>query len=154
MRKGKAKSGRKRTDIPRPHCGGQWTDARKRGFIISALRSLTMRWGPKYECVNAAFVRKGINPITGKPCKLHRCSICGELFPKGEIRADHILPVIDPATGFAGWDSYIERLLPEKEGFQAVCERCHSSKTAAERQLRSGALKIISAPRSRRIREK
>jgi hypothetical protein len=113
-----------------------------------------MRWGPKWQCVDAAFVRKGINPATGKPCKLHRCSICQELFPKGGIRADHILPVIDPATGFAGWDSYIERLLPEAEGFQAVCERCHSSKTAAERQLRSGALKIVSAPRSRKIREK
>ena len=154
MKKAMKKSGRVRTDLPRPHCGGQWTRARFRSFIVSALRSATLRWGPKWACIDKAFVRLGPNPKTGRMCKLHRCASCAELFPKGDMKADHILPVIDPVEGFVGWDSYISRMFCEADGWQALCGPCHDRKTAAERAMRDGALKIVSAPRSRQTKEK
>lgn len=107
-----------------------WTDARKRSFIVSALRSA--RWGPKYECIRKAYVADGTNPKTGRKCKLHRCSGCRQTFPKGQIQADHIEPVIGP-EGFQGWDTYIERMFCPAEGFQALCKACHGDKTLMER---------------------
>jgi hypothetical protein len=107
-----------------------WTDARKRSFIVSALRGA--RWAPKYECINKAFVGAGINPRTGRKCKFHRCSGCRQDFPKGQIQADHIEPVVGP-EGFQGWDTYIERMFCGVEGFQALCKACHADKTLMER---------------------
>ena len=108
----------------------EWTVARKKSFVISALRGA--RWPAKYGCVNAAYVRDGINPKTGRKCKLHRCSKCKELFPKGKIQADHIDPVVGP-EGFISWDVYIERIFCGEEGFQALCHECHATKTLMER---------------------
>lgn len=133
----------KRRDIPRPHNGGKWTSARMRSFIVSALRSASVRWGPKYAALDCAYVRTGINPRTGRKCKLHRCEGCGGLFPKGELRADHISPVIDPEVGFVSWDAYIERMFCEAGGFQALCNGCHDAKTSAEREVRSGKMPVV-----------
>lgn len=123
----------------KPYNGGQWTKARFRSFIMSALRGASQKWGPKWECINEAFVGKGTNPKTGRPCKLHRCSSCGGTFPKGQMRADHINPVIDPATGFDSWDEVVGRMFVEKSGYQAVCVPCHKTKTGEERAVRERA---------------
>lgn len=130
--------------------GGKWTEARFKSFIISSLRNATLRWGPKWAAIDKARVGRGINPKTGKKCILHRCELCGGLFPKGEMRADHREPVVDPCKGFVGWDAYISRMFVEAEGFQAICDGCHRVKTAAERQIRTGSLPLIQGPRRRR----
>ena len=72
----------KRKDIPRPYNGGQWTEARMHGFIVSLLRQGSMRWGPKAECLKRAYVEDGVNPKTNRKCKLHRCTSCKGLYPK------------------------------------------------------------------------
>ena len=54
---------------------------------MSALRRA--QWPVKYEAIRSAFVRDGVNPATGRKCKLHKCSVCGELFPAKDMRADH-----------------------------------------------------------------
>lgn len=123
---------------PKPHNGGQWTDARKRSFIMSALRRA--QWPPKYQAIKAAFVRDGINPATGRQCKLHKCEECGELFPAKDMQADHTQPVV-PVTGFDSWDGVIERLFCEKEGFTAMCRSCHKAKTQAENAERRESAK-------------
>lgn len=119
----------------KPYCGGQWTTARFRSFIKSALRAASNRWAPKWECINDSFVRKG-KSAKGRHCKLHRCAHCEKLFPKGEMRADHIEPVVDPDIGFVDWNTYIERMFPERDGYQALCDGCHKIKTAEERKRR------------------
>lgn len=119
----------------KPHNNGTWTEARKRSFIISALRQATMKWGPKWAAVDDSFVEKGKNPVTGKPCKLHRCALCGLLYKKGDMKADHIEPVVDPSVGFQDWNTYVERMFVEKEGYQAVCTTCHKLKTSEEREI-------------------
>jgi hypothetical protein len=107
-----------------------WTDARKRSFVVSALRSA--RWPAKFECIRKSYVADGINPKTGRRCKFHRCSNCRKDVPKGQIQADHINPVVGP-EGFKTWDLYIERMFCEADGFQALCKECHSDKTLTER---------------------
>ena len=96
---------------------------------MSALRRA--QWPVKYEAIRSAFVRDGVNPATGRKCKLHKCSDCGELFPAKDMRADHIDPIV-PVTGFDNWDSLIGRLFCELDGFQAVCVECHAVNTKAE----------------------
>ena len=103
---------------------------------MSALRGASLKWGPKAECLKEAYVKKGPNPKTGRPCKLHRCSACEGLFAKGDMRADHIAPVVDPSTGFVSWDSVVERMFVERVGYQAICINCHHEKTAVEREQR------------------
>jgi hypothetical protein len=77
---------------------------------MSALRRA--QWPVKYEAIRSAFVRDGVNPATGRKCKLHKCSACGELFPAKDMRADHIDPIV-PVTGFDNWDALIARLFCE-----------------------------------------
>jgi 5-methylcytosine-specific restriction endonuclease McrA len=102
-------------------------------FIKSALRGA--QWPPKYECIKEAFVEYGINPATGRKCKLHLCPDCKGLFPQAGMKADHIVPVVGP-EGFVNWDTFIARLYVEKEGFQAICKKCHEVKTKEENAQR------------------
>lgn len=129
---------RKGRPLLRPRNGGQWTEARWRAFVISALRSATIRWGPRYAVIKNAFVARGDNPETGRPCKLHLCAMCQGTFPQSHMRADHILPVVDPSVGFVSWDEYINRMFCEASGFQALCLRCHEEKSRRESLVRRG----------------
>ena len=117
----------------KPFNGGQWTVARKRSFIMSALRQA--RWPVKYACIKTAFVKMGTNPKTGRKCKLHRCPSCKKLFPQKDVQADHIKPII-PLEGFDSWDSVIDRIYCELDGFQVLCKKCHSVKTKEENKIR------------------
>lgn len=125
---------------PKPHNSGQWTEARMRSFIMSALRRA--QWPVKYEAIKRAYVKDGINPKTGRKCKLHKCESCGNLFPQSQMAADHIHPVV-PIEGFQhkqlleyDWNELIQRLYCEADGFQALCKECHKEKTAQERASR------------------
>jgi hypothetical protein len=112
-----------------------------RSFVMSALRRAS--WPPRHEVIARAFVRKGINPATGKPCMLHKCEQCGEEFPKGEMRADHHEPIIpiahqwaDLPHSFLGydWNEVMRRLWIELgNGWNVICIKCHSQITAQER---------------------
>lgn len=121
---------------PKTRCSGTMTEARFDSFIKSMLRSGTMRWKPKYDAIRRRFVKNGINPATGRPCKLHSCECCGQLFPQGEIKADHIRPVVDPEKGFVSWDEYIERMFCEADGFRAICQPCHHKITQEQNKER------------------
>ena len=51
------------------------------------------------------------------------------------VIVDHIIPVVNPETGFNGWDEYINGMFPQGEGifFQAICRDCHNIKGEEER---------------------
>jgi 5-methylcytosine-specific restriction endonuclease McrA len=127
---------------PKPYNGGKWTEARMRSFAMSAIRRA--RWPQKYQSIAKAYVRDGINPMTGKPCKLHQCPVCKQLFPKGKIVADHIEPVI-PTNHTWGegenwlgynWNQLLPRLWCEQSGYRAICKECHKKKSNEENQQR------------------
>ena len=116
----------------KPHNSGQWTKARFTSFVKSQLRG--GRWPPKYECLNLAKTGRKINKKTGRMAMHYLCNECGEEFPAKEVVADHIEPVVDPDVGFVDWDTFIERLYVETDGFQCLCKPCHKVKTDEEKQ--------------------
>jgi hypothetical protein len=62
--------------------------------------------------------------------------MCKDRFKNNEVVLDHIVPVVDPKLGFTNWDDYINRMFPEKEGFQVLCNDCHDIKTELEDEMR------------------
>lgn len=122
---------------PKTRASGQWTESRYQSFIKSALRRASSKWGPKNEAKRLARVERG----------KYLCACCGEVGPatlpplpgrkkrRDNAAVDHIDPVIDPAVGFVNWDTVIERLFVEVEGFQVLCWECHRAKTEKERAI-------------------
>ena len=117
-----------------------------RSFVMSLLRSGTMKWGPKHSSLNRAIFGPGKNPVTGRPCKLHKCEIEGTLHAKGDMHADHIDPVV-PVDGQWGnavswlgynWNELIPRLFVEEEGFQVISHALHKEKSKQENAARRG----------------
>jgi hypothetical protein len=94
-----------------------------------------MRWGPRNKAISRAYIDDGINPKTGRKCKLHRCEKCNNCFAKGDMHADHIIAVI-PETGFDSWDATIKRMFCEEDGFRIVCKECHKGITKEENTMR------------------
>lgn len=120
----------------KPFNGGNWSISRMRSFAMSALRRA--QWPAKYQAISQAYIGDGINPKTGKPCKLHKCPTCEKVYPKGMMHADHKNPVIPIdkqwSNGFLGydWNEVMRNLWCEKDGFSAICKECHKTKTKQE----------------------
>lgn len=114
----------------------EWTEGRKKAFIISAIRNGFRRWPPKYECLANASIGKKLNTKTGRIAEHKRCAMCMQAFPTKEIEADHINPVVDIKTGFVDWNTFIERIAVNVDGYQALCKTCHKIKSDEERKQR------------------
>ncbi len=112
--------------VEKPCNGGQWTVARKKSFIMSALRGASRRWGPAYQSKKNARVSRNA----------YRCAACKKIFGSKQIKIDHIVPVVDPTGQNNSWDAIIHRMFPEVEGYQMLCEGCHDKKTSEENQQR------------------
>jgi hypothetical protein len=98
-----------------------------KSFIISTLRRASYKWKPRSEALNK--VKQGRNQ--------YKCEGCGEIFGRKDIQIDHRSPVVDPTIGFVDWNTFIERLFVEVDGYQALCKKtCHYNKTQKERELR------------------
>ena len=119
-------------------CDGQWTEARYKSFIKSALRSAQRRWAPLNEVKKAARVSRG----------LYLCNMCKETVPPTikdgrkrvkNIAVDHISPIINPETGFTTWDECIENMFCERDNLQLLCKACHDKKSAEERGIAAEA---------------
>ncbi len=117
--------------------GGEWTDARFRSFVTSALRAASRRWPVKYKALKAAFAGRQVNAKTGKLAMHYKCAKCKKLFVAADVQVDHVQPVVDPKKGFVGWDVYIDRMFCEIENLQVLCRSCHAVKTADEKKQRS-----------------
>lgn len=133
MKRNAKKVAKPKAGLEKPYNGGAWTRARFTAFVKSALRGA--RWPQRYEAVKRAFVRVGINPTTGRSCKLHRCEDCLGLFPQNGVQADHATPVVGP-EGFTTWDDFISRLFVDADGYRILCKECHSRVTKKEQEER------------------
>lgn len=114
----------------------EWTDARKRSFIVSVLRSGTRKYPPKYESLNEAKTEKKVNTITGRIAQHYKCADCLNDFPAKNVQVDHIVPIIGPG-GFKDWNDYVEKIYCQKENLQVLCLTCHDRKTKLEREQAS-----------------
>lgn len=113
-----------------------WTDGKRRSFIVGVLRAGARRWPPKIATMNLAKTEKKINPKTGRLAQHFTCNVCQGEFTSKDMQVDHILPVVEPGVGFVSWDTYIERLFCEQDNLQAICTTCHDAKTKAERPVK------------------
>lgn len=95
-------------------------------FLIPVLRRATYRWPARSDALKDS--RKERNS--------YECAMCKDRFKNNEVVLDHIVPVVDPKRGFDNWDDYINRMFPEKEGFQVLCNDCHDIKTDLEDEMR------------------
>ena len=103
-------------------------DQHKKNFAIQTLRRATYKWHTRWAAE--------------KRSKLARneyfCECCGVVLTKRESQMDHVLPVVDPNTGFNGFDDMIDRMYPSTpEGWQRLCKAmCHPLKTKLENEQR------------------
>jgi len=125
---------------PKPYNNGQWTEARYRAFVFSALRQASMRWPVKNQVKKAAWIRRG----------WYLCAGCGEEVPasikvdgkrKDNAVVDHINTVV-PLTGFDSWGECIARLYCEADNLQVLCRSCHDAKSANERKIRKELTRV------------
>ncbi len=78
---------------------GEWTEGRYRSFITSTLRGGMRRWPPKWKALKKAALGRKTNKKTGKLAMHYLCVACKEEHTAKDVQVDHILPVVDPATG-------------------------------------------------------
>lgn len=99
----------------------------RNSWVKAKLRNASIQWPAKTEAKRLARVSRGI----------YKCAMCQEArFREKEIQLDHIKPVVGIKEGFTTWDQYIERLLPDVQGYQVLCLSCHSIKTDLENKMR------------------
>lgn len=130
----------------------EWSEARVRSFITSALRQASKRWPPACNASKKSRTRRGF----------FVCAICKEELPttvdnpkyeedlqrykdkklkrkpKKRINnknLDHRDPVVS-SDGFVDWNTFIERLFISEDGYDDLCNKCHQEKTNKERELR------------------
>lgn len=111
-----------------------WTDGRKKAFVVSVLRSGTRRWPPKYQAKDLAKTERKINPKSGKLAQHYKCASCQGEFTSTNVEVDHVKPVIDPAIGFTTWDNFIAALYCDIDNLQVLCVPCHKEKSLNERK--------------------
>ena len=117
---------RKRRQLDRPRCNGEWTEARFWGFIRTGLRHMSHRWPPIVRLAPDAARRKYRGGNKRQKWE-YQCAACGAWSKRTEVQVDHIVPCgslksIDDLTGF------VERLFVEVDGLQVLCKDCHSRK--------------------------
>ena len=110
------------------------TEAAFVSFVKGHLRRASRFWKPITETLKAANVRRG----------WYLCNECKEEVPKSividgkrvnNVSVDHRNAIVDPATGFSGWDDFVNNLYCETDNLQVLCRACHNKKSSEERTL-------------------
>lgn len=113
-----------------------WSDAKFKGFIVSALRGAFRRYPPKQQAIEAAYVCTKINEDSGRMAKHYECAKCHGIFPRKKVDADHTKPIVGK-EGFVDWNTWIDRGFIAVKGFKCLCKECHKIKTGEERTARA-----------------
>lgn len=112
------------------------TEAQFTSFVKGHLRRASRWWKPISEVLKKARVSKGHYLCNGCKQTVTK-SILIDSKRINNIHIDHEPPVVDPITGFNGWDSFINRLFTEEDGLQLLCKSCHEDvKSKQEDELR------------------
>jgi hypothetical protein len=100
-------------------------------YLISALRSATITWKGRTDCMNKNRRKKVIGKmLNGKDKTIweNNCEECDKYFPLKDklLEIDH-REAIGPFKG--NWDEYIKRMFCGPENLQRLCIECHLRKT-------------------------
>ncbi len=107
-------------------------------WLIPKLRRISLIWpGKQISRDNAKVYIDDGTYLNGNPkTKLkYKCAKCSKLVDKTGGAMDHISPVID-IKGFKDWDSFMNSLFCEPEGYQHLCHECHQKKSNLENKER------------------
>lgn len=115
---------------------GTMTESAFITFVKGHLRRASRFWKPITDTIKNARVRKGVYLCNGCKQEVPASVVIDGKRVKG-VFCDHINPVVDPETGFSGWDSFVNNLYCEQDNLQLLCKSCHDLKSKAERTLRS-----------------
>lgn len=118
-------------------------DKKTKSRIIVTLRKLSTWYAPRAD----AKKKRKVDPATFK------CDHCSIIIYEGKktlektgllekydnvicvkSHMDHIIPVVDPAKGWDGWDQFITRLFCDESNFQLLCPDCHKIKSNNDRK--------------------
>lgn len=96
-------------------------------WLVQKIRRISYQYPARKEAIKKARVARG----------QYKCAGCGGVFKHGEFQLDHVQPVIDPHTGFTDWNSFMERMFCDIDGWQILCkDLCHKYKTQRENEIR------------------
>lgn len=126
-----AKTKIKKSRVEKPYNNGTLSEAGYWQFIRSALRKASRWWKPAQQCKLEAR-----RPYTGEGKRTkweYRCNHCENWFPEKEIQIDHIIEAGSLKSG-DDLKGFVERLFPEKDGYQCLCLTCHHTKTQSFKQ--------------------
>lgn len=124
-------------------------DKKVKSFAINSLRRASYRWPGRYMAMKKAHIGRN----------QYKCAHCpeGTVHPRKGVNLDHVIPVVDPETGYQNLDEYATRLLVEESGFQVLCIACHDKKTAEEDSRRPSKTKakksLTKKKRSSKVKE-
>ena len=109
--------------IDKPYNGNTWSRARYFGFIRSGLRRMSLRWGPKSECLRAA---RRPSKSANKRLKWEvRCGKCGGWFAGKDVAVHHKTEC-GTLRAYTDLPGFVERLFCEVGGFIVLCTGCHA----------------------------
>ena len=138
---------RPKTDrVPRTRAGGTWTEAAFWGFLRSGIRQLSRRWPPISDCL-----RSSRRPYTGENKRRkweYQCSQCEHWYVADDVQVDHIQQC-GRLLSFDDLGRFAESLFCEQDGLRVKCKSCHDAKTAEERVIREGSIRVDTTPRTK-----
>lgn len=115
-------------------------------WLTPKLRNIARMWPEKNKARAKAVRRVPVGTFKNGKTEyrtMYECAVCHELFTKEETQMDHIISVVDPATGFIDWNTYIERLFCGAENYACLCKADHFLKTSLENEERREVKKKI-----------
>ena len=111
-------------------------------WVIWALRKASYRWPARQAALRHAGVtkeeyqKKPGEKVSKLVRNFYACAKCDLRFSRKGVSIDHIEPVVNPKTGWEGFDEYIRRMFCSESGFQLLCGPCHDAKTKKENTVR------------------
>jgi len=110
------------------------TEAAFVSFVKGTLRRASRFWRPISATLKEANTRRGFYLCNGCNKEVTSSIVINGKRVKNAV-VDHINPVVNPTTGFSGWDDFVNNLYCERENLQVLCHACHSVKSQQERSL-------------------
>ena len=109
---------------PKPFAGGRWTEARRKSFIVNALRRASIKWP-----VRGDVLKKAQRPAEGEDLPKntkweYQCNSCKEWFFGKEVEVDHI----EECGSHADINQFAQMLFCESDNLQVLCKPCHRAK--------------------------
>jgi 5-methylcytosine-specific restriction endonuclease McrA len=115
----------------------------EQAVVISAMRRAFRRYPAYKQCLQNAKSEYHILSKHGKNLRRvqFECASCRDKYSQKNIAVDHILPVVDPNSGFVDYDTYAKRLFCALDNLQILCKACHKTKSKTEAAIRARARK-------------